>query len=315
MGAALAGIDVIGKGKQQLIVAVVILHGDLGHIIPTVALHIDDILVQRLQPAPLVDKLHKGADAALVAHRIGGAVGGAPVGDGHPHARIEERLFPQAGMQRFVIEHQLLEDLAIRLKGDAGAGFIGIPDDLKIALGHTAGEFLPVDMLAVFDLDDEPLRKGIDHRSAHAVQAARDLVALPAEFTAGVQDGIDHRHRRDAHFGVDAHGDAAAVIGDTDDIPLQYFGFDVGTVACQRLINGVIHYLIHQVVQAARPGGADIHSRALADGLQTLQHLDLCFVIVALFYLFDVAHSISYSQDRWDQIGRSNKVPPPAGDI
>ena len=114
---------------------------------------------------------------------------------------------------------------------------------------------------------------------------------------------------------MNAHGDAAAVICNTDDIAFQNLGFDVGAVACQRLIYGVIHDLVYQVVQAARACGTDIHTGALADRFQSLQHLDLCFVIVALFYLFDVAHSISYSQDRLDQIGRSNKVPPPAGDI
>ena len=315
MGTALAGIDVIGKGEQQLIVAVIVLHGHFRHIIAAVAFHVDDFLMQRLQAAALVDELNKGADAALVAHGIAGARGGTAVGDGHAHPGIEERLLPQTGVQRFIVVYQLLEDLAIRLEGNTGAGLIGIADDGQVALRHAAGEFLLVDVLAVLYLDNEPLRKGIDDRSAHAVQTAGNLIALAAELTAGMQDGINHRDRGDAHFGVDTHGDAAAVIGDTDDIAFQDLGFDMGAVACQRLIYGVIHDLVYQVVQAARACGTDIHTGALADRFQSLQHLDLCFVIVALFYLFDVAHSISYSQDRLDQIGRSNKVPPPAGDI
>ena len=37
------------------------------------------------------------------------------------------------------------------------------------------------------DLEDEPRRERVDDRDAHAVQAARDLVALAAELAAGVQ--------------------------------------------------------------------------------------------------------------------------------
>ena len=129
------------------------------------------------------------------------------------------------------------------------------------------------------------------------MQAAGDLVALAAELAAGVQDGIHHRHRGDTHFGMDAHGDTAAVIGHADDVPLQDLGLDMGAVAGQRLVDGVIHDLVHQVVQTARPGGADIHARALADGFQPLQHLDLCFVVVTFLPLFDVAHGFSYSQN------------------
>ena len=142
--------------------------------------------MQGLQAAALVDELHKGADAALVAHGIAGARGGTAISDGHAHPGIEERLLPQTGVQRFIVVYQLLEDLAIRLEGNTGAGLIGIADDLKIALGHAAGEFLLVDVLAVFDLDNEPLRQGIDDRSAHAVQTAGNLIALAAELTAGM---------------------------------------------------------------------------------------------------------------------------------
>ena len=139
------------------------------------------------------------------------------------------------------------------------------------------------------------------------MQTAGDLVALAAELAAGMQNGVNHRYGGNSHFGVDPHGDSASVVGHADHIALQYFGLDMVAVACQRLVYGVIHDLIHQMVQTARSGGADIHTGALADCLQSLQNLNLCFVIVALFYLFDVAHSISYSQDRFDQI-RQNDI-------
>jgi hypothetical protein len=46
-------------------------------------------------------------------------------------------------------------------------------------------------------------------------------------------------------------------------------------VAGQRLVDGVVDDLVDHVVQArAVVGVADIHARALADGVEALQHLD-----------------------------------------
>ena len=109
------------------------------------------------------------------------------------------------------------------------------------------------------------------------MQAAGHLVAgvLAAELTAGVQHGKDDGDGGDAHFGLDVHRDAAAVVGDLDDIALLDGHLDVGAVTGQRLVDGVVNDLVDQVVQAPRPGGADIHAGALADGVQALQDLDL----------------------------------------
>jgi hypothetical protein len=50
---------------------------------------------------------------------------------------------------------------------------------------------------------------------------------------------------------------------------------DVVAVAGQRLVDGVVHHLEHQVVQAGAVGGvADVHARALAHRLQAFQDLD-----------------------------------------
>jgi hypothetical protein len=50
---------------------------------------------------------------------------------------------------------------------------------------------------------------------------------------------------------------------------------DVVAVAGQRLVDGVVHHLEHQVVQTGAVGGvADVHARALAHRLQAFQDLD-----------------------------------------
>ena len=46
-------------------------------------------------------------------------------------------------------------------------------------------------------------------------------------------------------------------------------------MAGEGFVDRVVHHLVHQVVQTTRPGGADVHARALAHRLQAFQHLDL----------------------------------------
>ena len=90
------------------------------------------------------------------------------------------------------------------------------------------------------------------------MQTAGHLVAgvLAAELAAGVQDGVHHGDSGQTGIGLNVHGDAAAVIGDLNDIVLQDLDLDVVAVAGQRLINGVVHDLVHQMMQTALTGGA-----------------------------------------------------------
>ena len=129
------------------------------------------------------------------------------------------------------------------------------------------------------DLDREPLGKGVDDGCADAVQAAGDLIAAAAEFAARMQDRIDDLERGAAGLGLNVHGDAAAVIGDGDGVAGIDRHGDVGAVARKRLVDGVVHDLIDQMVQAAGGRRADIHARTFPDGLQPLQDLDLRGVV------------------------------------
>jgi hypothetical protein len=51
------------------------------------------------------------------------------------------------------------------------------------------------------DLDDDLLGERVDHRDAHAVEAAGHLVGLVVELAAGVQDGEDDLERRRSSSG------------------------------------------------------------------------------------------------------------------
>ena len=142
------------------------------------------------------------------------------------------------------------------------------------------GEFHLIDLAVPVDLDRQPLGEGVHHAGAHAVEAAGDLVAPAAEFSAGVEDGVHHLQGGLTGLGLDVHGDAAAIVHHGDGVPLVDLHQDVRAVAGQGLVDGVVHDLIDQMVQAGGGGGSDIHAGTLPDGLQALQHLDLRRVIL-----------------------------------
>ena len=66
---------------------------------------------------------------------------------------------------------------------------------------------------------------------------------------------------------------------------------DIGAETGQRLVDGVVHDLIYQMVQTAAGGGADIHTGALADSLQAFQNLDLLRTVFLCYFHF-IRHSI-----------------------
>ena len=118
-------------------------------------------------------------------------------------------------------------------------------------------------------------RQGVDHRHAHAMQAAGDLVGVLVEFSAGMQLGHDDFGGGHAFFLVDVGGDAAAIVAHgAGAVGVQHHVDAVG-MAGQRFVHGIVHHFIDHVVQArAVIGVADIHAGALAHGIQALQHLD-----------------------------------------
>ena len=91
-----------------------------------------------------------------------------------------------------VVDGGVLEHLRVGFEGDPGAGdALGYrADALEVAVRVAAPEGLLVLLAVAAHIDGKPLGTGVDHRSAHAVQAAGHLVAgiLAAELAAGVQD-------------------------------------------------------------------------------------------------------------------------------
>ena len=273
MHAALGGVHVVGKGDHHLVIAVVVLHGHLGHSVLLGPGHVDHVGVEGVFVP--VDEGDKLPDAPLIAHVVLLLPAGAQVHGLDAQSGVEEGLLPHAGVEGVVVVLQGVEHLRVGLEGDGGAGVVGLAHH-----GHLLGDLAPgelhlIDLPVLVDLDLQPLAQGVDHRRAHAVEAAGHLIAAAAELAAGVEDGEHHLQGGPAGLGLDVHGDAPAVVGDGDGVPRVDGHGDVGAVARQGLVDGVVHDLIHQVVQARLAGGADVHAGALAHRLQPLQHLDL----------------------------------------
>ena len=114
------------------------------------------------------------------------------------------------------------------------------------------------------------------------METAGNLIAAAAEFTTGVEHRIDNLQRGPSRLGLDIHGDTAAIIGDSDGVALVDGNGDFRAEARQGFINGVVHDLVNQMVQARRGCGADIHTGTFPHRFQTLQDLDLGRVVFLL---------------------------------
>ena len=282
-------MDVVGEGDEDLVVALVVLHGDLGDRVAPGAGEIDHILVDgRLV---LVEEAHILADAALIAHLLGPLLPLALILDGDGQAAVEEGLLAHAVVQDLIVVDRLVEHLGVGLEAHGGTVFLRLADHVDRLEDVAAAEAHLIDLPVLVDLDLQPLGEGVDHGGAHAVQAAGDLVASAAELAAGVQHREDDLQRALAGLLLDIHGNAAAVVGDADDVPRLDNDLDMRAVAGQRLVDGVVHDLIHQMVQSRGRGGADIHARPLAHRLQALEDLDLRGVVFLCDFFGDICHS------------------------
>ncbi len=90
------------------------------------------------------------------------------------------------------------------------------------------------------------------------------------------EDDFDHRHLL---LGVQAEGDAAAVVVDADRAIGMQRQRDALAEAGQRLVGGVVDDFLDDVQRVV---GARVHARPLLDGLEALQDADRGFGVGAL---------------------------------
>ena len=224
-----------------------------------------------------VEVRHEVDDAALVLEDLLDDGVDALVAEDDLEALVEERHLAQALEERLGAELELLHDRAVGPERDARAVLVGVADALEAADRLAAvDERHPVDAAVAPDLHLEPAGEGVDDRDAHAVEAARDLVALAAELAAGVQHREHDLGRRLVGvLGVRVDRDPAAVVDDPAAAVGQQRDVDPVRVAREGLVDGVVHNLVDEVVEARRTGRTDVHTGPFPDRLETLENGDV----------------------------------------
>ena len=167
-------MDVVGKGDDVFIIAVVVLERGLNDGIPIGGGHMHHLIVENLISTGLVHELDEGRNSSFVAVLLRNRVLRIPgVGEGDLQPGVKKGLFPQPLLQHVeFVFGGFGEDRGIRLEPDQGAGRIGITDNGKIVHRHPPFEPLGIDVSFPGHLNFQPFGQGIDHRGTHAVQAA-----------------------------------------------------------------------------------------------------------------------------------------------
>src|SRR5882672_1967982 len=148
---------------------------------------------------------------------------------------------------------------------------------------HAAAELHEMAFAFAANGQPEPVGERVDHRDAHAVQAAGDLVGVVVELASGVKLGHDDLCRRAFLLVLLVHtrGNAAAVVDYADRVVGVDGDGDLVAKARQGFVDGVVHNLEHHVMQSGPVRCvADVHPRPLADRIQAFQDLDAVGIVV-----------------------------------
>ena len=120
-----------------------------------------------------------------------------------------------------------------------------------------------------------PVRKSINHRNPHPVETPGNLVRFLVELTPRVEPGHNQLQSADSLGRMDIHRNTPAIILHPDHIvPFQHHQDSIAE-ALHSLVHRVIHHLENQMMETVDSGGPDVHTRALAHRLKTLQNLDV----------------------------------------
>ena len=275
MRAALGRDDVVDKGIGGLVVAVVVLQRDLDQHAVLLALAVDDIVIQR--GLALIQVLDKFPDSAFIVERPLFPRLHPLIGERDAESLCQERGLAQSLLERIKIIFKCLENGIVRQESDLGSGLlrITVADDLQVVHGIALLIALLIDLPLMEYLDLQVLGKRVDNGSADPVKAAGYLVSPSAELAARVQHGKYDLHRGLSCLLIDPDRNAAPVIDHCDRLIRVQVDPDMRTGAGQRLIHGIVHDLIDQVMQSSRGSGPDIHAGSLADSFQSFQYLYL----------------------------------------
>jgi hypothetical protein len=162
----------------------------------------------------------------------------------------------------------------VRLEGDLGARLLARPDLAKLADGVPAFVALREDLAVALHLELEPRTEGVHHGDTHTVEPAGDLVALLVELPAGMERRQYDLRGRALFRRMLIRRNPAAVILHRDRVVVVDRDGDLATEARERLVDRIVHDLVHEVMETVGSGRSDVHRRSFADRFEAFQHLD-----------------------------------------
>jgi hypothetical protein len=181
-----------------------------------------------------------------------------------------------------VVEVDLGEEGVIGFEAYLCAGLICRTDGLEIGAFDTTLEFHLMDGPVAGDRDFHPFADEVDDRCAYAMKPAGGFVGgsvVVLEFSTGAQGGEDDFDSWDAFGGVNADGDAAAIVDDRAGAIGINFDENAFRIAGQGLVDGVIDDFVDEVMKPAWVVSADVHTGAGADVFHIVEDADHAFVV------------------------------------
>src|SRR5690606_14354977 len=143
------------------------------------------------------------------------------------------------------------EDLRVGEEAHFGAALVGGAGNRQWRHAHALAELHLVQLAVAAYGQPQPFGQRVHARHAHAVQPPRHRVRGLVELAAGVQLGHDDFRCAAAELVVfvDVGGDAASVVGHGNRIVGVDGDDDVVAVPGQGLVDRVLDYLEHHMVQ------------------------------------------------------------------
>ena len=224
----------------------------------------------------------KALYSAFIAENLRSRLVSSFVRYGYRYARIEKCLLAHTVEDNAVIKRRRFpENLLVRHKTDVKPVVFPVTfADTRKGTGNSAAfkAFrIYFSFVTVFNL--RPFRKRVYNRRSDSVQSSGEFISFAPEFSARVKHRKDYFKRRDTCLRVYSGGNAAAVIADGNASVLMKRHLDMRAYARHRLVYGVIHNFINEMMKSPLGGTSYIHSRTFADRLQSFKHLNLTLVI------------------------------------
>ncbi len=216
MHAAFDGGDAVREGVDALVVARVPLEGHFDLLVLFTLLEEAHLSKERF--LGVVEVAHVIDDAAVVLEGLLSGPPGSLVEETYLEAPIQKGHDLETLEDRLRAELDLFENGGVRAESDrrAGATIGGRTGDFEFSLGLAAvfeDEFVVV--AVAIDFEQQFGREGVHDRDPHAVESARDLVAIAAELAAGVEHGEgDFGGGLPLVLGMLINGDAPSVVND-----------------------------------------------------------------------------------------------------